>query len=178
MLTLPDELVKFGAVRYGDFKLSTGQSSKVYVDIKYACCYPLLLDRITEYLSHTITRVQQKDNMKFDYIGGIELGSVPIATVLSLKLYKPLIIIRKENKTYGTQGRFIGKMETGKKVLVIEDVITTGASSLKAIKALRDSGMIVEHLIAFVNRDGISPTAFDDIGVKLDWVFRLENFKL
>ena len=149
MHDLIDLLKKNEIIKYGDFTFVSGKKSKNYVDIKEATTKPLLLKTITEKASETIKR----RNIKADYVGGVALGGVPLATALSLETDLPLILVRKEDKGYGTGGRLVGSFEKGKKVVLIEDATTKATSSIPAVKALRDAGLMVEYLIVVVDRE-------------------------
>jgi orotate phosphoribosyltransferase len=102
-------LKKCGAVKFGDFTLASGKKSKYYVDIKKASTDPVTLTVIAEQAASIVL------NEKVDIIGGVALGGVPLATAVSLKSGLPLLIVRKEEKGYGTEGV---SSATSKKALV------------------------------------------------------------
>jgi orotate phosphoribosyltransferase len=83
----------------------------------------------------------------------VALGGVPLATAVSLKTEIPLLLVRKDAKAYGTRGRFVGDLEKGDKVILIEDVTTSGGSVLEAINLLRDFGASVDEVITVVDRE-------------------------
>ncbi len=92
-------------------------------------------------------------DLDFDRIACVELGGVPIAVALSLKMKKPLVIFRKEKKDYGVKGDRIGEVKRGERVVVVEDVITTGKSALSAARRVEESGAGVAAIIAVVDRE-------------------------
>lgn len=92
-------------------------------------------------------------NIQPNKIAGIVLGSIPLATALSIDTGIPYVMIRKKKKDHGTEKLIEGSLDRGDKVLVIEDVITTGESSINAIKLLRDAGAIVTNVISVVSRE-------------------------
>ncbi|AAB89504.1 orotate phosphoribosyltransferase [Archaeoglobus fulgidus] len=151
MVMLADALVKrmieVGALKFGDFVLSSGKRSRVYVDVKLASTFPDILEMISEGMAAKL-----KD-LEFDRIACVELGGVPIAVALSLKMKKPLVIFRKEKKDYGIKGDRIGEVKEGEKVVVVEDVITTGSSALSAARRVEESGASVAAIIAVVDRE-------------------------
>ncbi len=136
-------------IKYGDFILASGKKSKYYVDIKKASTDPRMLKLIAQHITHIL----KLHSIYPDYIGCVALGGVPIAVAVSLETGLPLLLIRKETKEYGTKGQIVGEIERGKSVLLVEDVTTTGNSVLKAIKILRYEGLVIQHVIAIVDRE-------------------------
>jgi orotate phosphoribosyltransferase len=144
---LVGRMIEVGALKFGDFILSSGKRSKVYVDVKLASTYPDILEMIASHIAEIAGR------MDFDRIACVELGGVPIAVAVSLKLRKPLIIFRKERKDYGLGGDRIGELKEREKVLIVEDVITTGKSALSAARRVEESGGVVKAIVAVVDRE-------------------------
>lgn len=139
-------LKEVGAVKFGEFTLSSGQRSNVYVDIKHACTYPDVLKLITELMAEKV-----KD-LEFDKIACIELGGVPLAVALSMKIGKPLVIFRKRRKDYGIKDDCIGIIEEGEGFVVVEDVTTTGRSALSVVERVEKRGGNVVAILSVVNR--------------------------
>lgn len=144
---LIEALKKCEAVKFGQFTLASGKNSKYYVDIKKAISDPVTLKKISDIASARI------DLTTTSRIGGVALGGVPLATAVSLKTEIPLLLIRKDAKAYGTGGRFVGELEEGDKVILIEDVTTSGGSVLEAVNFLRDFGATVDEVITVVDRE-------------------------
>lgn len=140
-------MVEVGALKFGDFILSSGKRSKVYVDVKLASTFPDILEMIARSMAEKLA------GMDFDRIACVELGGVPIAVALSLEMKKPLVIFRKEKKDYGVKGDRIGEVREGERVVVVEDVITTGNSAMSAARRVEESGGVVEAIIAVVDRE-------------------------
>ncbi len=139
-------LKEVGAIRFGEFVLSSGQKSNVYIDIKHACTYPDILKLIAELMSEVIRDVE------FDKIACIELGGVPIAVALSLKLEKPVVIFRKRKKEYGVKDDCVGVVNPGERFVVVEDVTTTGKSALSVVERVKSRGGRVVMILSVVNR--------------------------
>ncbi len=139
-------LREVGALKFGEFILSSGQRSNVYVDIKLACTYPDILKLITELMAEKVR------NLDFDKVACIELGGVPLAVSLSLKLNKPLVIFRKQKKDYGIRDDCIGVIEAGERFVVVEDVTTTGRSALSVVERVERRGGNVVAILSVVNR--------------------------
>lgn len=149
MRSLADALKECGAIKFGDFTLASGKKSRYYVDIKKASTNPELLKLI----ARRISEIMELHSIKPDIIGGVALGGVPIAVSVSLETGLPLLMIRKEQKDYGTKGQIVGDILPGRQVLLVEDVTTTGGSVIKAIHALRDEGLIIHRVITVVDRE-------------------------
>ncbi len=140
------ELEKIGAVKFGNFTLKSGLQSPFYFDLRDMISYPEILDGVAELLAERI-----KD-MDFDCLTGIPYTALPIASLVSAKLDKPLIYMRKEEKAYGTGNNVIGKFKKGDKCLVIDDLITTGASKIETAEKYEAEGVIVKDFVVVIDR--------------------------
>lgn len=159
METVIDALVRCGAVRFGKFTLASGATSDYYVDIKKASTRPDVLALLGREIGRHAKR--------YDRLAGMELGAVPLVVAAALAAEKPFVIVRKGDKMYGTGGRLVGDFMPGEKVLVVEDVTTTGNSSVEAVKVLRAAGLVVDTCVVVVDRDAGAEKAFEGHGVVL-----------
>ena len=150
-----------GAVKFGDFTLASGKKSKYYIDIKKASTDPVTLRIIAEQAAGKIRDID------LDIVGGVALGGVPIATAVSLETGLPLLLVRKDVKDYGTGGRFVGDLTDGARVVLMEDVTTSGGSVLDGISAVRDAGGVVDTVITVVDREENARERLDSVGVAL-----------
>lgn len=171
METLAETLKGCGAIKFGDFTLSSGKKSRYYVDIKKASTNPHILKQI----ARSISEILKLHSIPADYIGCVALGGVPIAVAASLENDLPLIIIRKEAKEYGTKGQIVGDFDKGMSAVMVEDVATTGGSVLKAIRTLRDEGLVVRHVIVVVDREEGAKAALEDEGIELIALVRISE---
>ncbi len=146
MVNIAKRMIEVGALKFGDFVLSSGKKSNVYVDVKLASAYPDILDAITE-------EIIKKIDVEFDKIACVELGGVPIGVSLSLKTRKPLVIFRKQKKEYGLGDDKIGPITPGDRFVLVEDVITTGKSAISAIERIEKAGGRVVKILAVVDRE-------------------------
>ena len=161
MSELTQALKDCGALQFGDFTLASGAKSSYYIDIKKASTNPRVL-----YLISQLMAIKMQDlNIRPDRIAGVVLGSVPLAAALSLATGIPYVMIRKEKKDHGTGKLIEGDLEAGDKVLVVEDVITTAGSSVKAIQTLREAGATVTDVISVIDREGGGRENLAEIGV-------------
>ncbi len=165
MSELSERLKEIGAIRFGDFILRSGKRSNYYVDLKKATCDPLTLSMMADAVAERIPE-------GVDRIAGLELGSVPIAAVVSVKSGISMIIVRKEKKGYGTGNQIEGNINDGDEILIIEDTTTTGGQIVKAIKAIREAGGIVNKAIVVVNREEGADEALKNEGVELISIVR------
>ena len=161
MSNLIRQLEDCGALQFGKFTLASGAESNYYVDIKKASTDPKVLKTIAEDMAGMIG----KDCP--DRIAGVVLGSIPLAAALSLKTGIPFVMVRKERKNHGTGKLVEGDMHSGESVLVIEDVITTAGSSVKAVKTLRLEGAKVTRVLSVIDREGGGRENLADMGVEL-----------
>lgn len=159
MSKLADILISCGAIKFGDFTLTSGKKSNYYIDIKQASTNPEVLKTIAEEM--------KKHAHGYDMIAGMELGAVPIAVALSLEINIPYVIVRKEVKSHGTKKLIEGNKVSGKKVLVVEDVTTTGNSVIKAIDILRENGAEVDKVVTVVDREEGAREKLKDKNVNL-----------
>lgn len=171
MTSLCDHLKECGAIKFGDFTLASGKKSKYYIDIKKASANP----RILKLMARQIAEKMKAYSIDADYIGCVALGGVPIAVAVSLETDLPLIIIRKEAKEYGTKGQVVGDFIKNSRVLMVEDVATTGGSVLKAIKLLREEGLIIRNVIVVVDREEGARAALAIEDVELTPIIRISD---
>ena len=154
----------------GDFTLASGKKSNYYVNMKKAITYPEILSAIADLITNQIK------NENLDKVAGPALGAVPIATAVSLKSNLPLLMIRKEEKGYGTSKLIEGDLEKGDEVVVVEDVTTSGGSLLKAIKAIEDNGGVVKKAISIVDRlEGAQETFYKE-NILFEPLIRVNEF--
>ena len=169
-------LLKEEAYKKGDFKLSSGRKSEHYVN-----CKPVTLQGdALMFICWCMFECLDDD---CDAVGGLTLGADPLVSGVPMVAAieeTPMngLIVRKEPKGHGTKAWIEGpELPTGSKVTVLEDVITTGGSAIKAAEKLRDAGYIVENVVAIINRqEGTeADDAMDDANLNLISLFKLEE---
>jgi len=138
-------LKECGAIQFGRFVLTSGAVSDYYIDIKKASTNPLILRRIAEAMAEYAEG--------YDFLAGMELGAVPLVVAASLETGIPFVIIRKEKRKHGTSKQIEGGDVKNKKVLIIEDVTTSGESVVKSLKILREIGAKVDEVLVVVDRE-------------------------
>ena len=169
------ELLKKDAYKKGEYKLSSGKASEHYVN-----CKPVILSGRGLTLASLLLLKEVNTNV----VGGLTLGADPLVSGVSLvsaldgRLVNALIV-RKEAKGHGTQAWIEGPLPPeGTRVTVLEDVITTGGSSIKAVEKLRDAGYVVDRVVAIVDRQeaGEADIAMKEAGLELRSLFSLRDF--
>jgi len=156
------------SVRRGHFILASGKTSELYVDARITSMSAEGLSLIGPAGLHAIRTA----GWEVDAVGGMTLGADPITYAISYasSLQPPLIqafTVRKETKTHGT-GRLIeGPLRKGDRVVVVEDVITTGASALRAIDAVTSAGGKIQGVLALVDREDGGRRAIEDKGYRV-----------
>lgn len=152
-------LKECGAIKYGKFILTSGATSDYYIDIKKASTNPLILKKIIKEIS--------KYSKNYDYIAGMELGAVPLIVALSLETNIPYIIIRKNKRDHGTSKQIEGDDVNNKKVLIIEDVTTSGGSVIESIRILKRNNAILDKVIVVVDRENGAKEKVRDLNLEL-----------
>ncbi len=139
------EAVKAAALLRGEFTLRSGRKSSYYLDKYLFECQPAILvelgRRFATYAGPKTTR-----------IAGAELGGVALAAACSMASGIPFVIVRNAKKGYGTQKMHEGKLEPGDRVLLVEDIATTGGQVIEAAQALTEAGATVERIVAVIDR--------------------------
>lgn len=139
------ELIKEKALLHGDFTLRSGRKSKYYLDKYLFECEPEILRelaaRFAKHVGPATTR-----------IAGAELGGVALAAATSIAAGLPFVIVRNSAKGYGTQKMFEGRLNAGDRILLCEDIATTGGQVLDAARILKEAGCTIEKIVAVIDR--------------------------
>jgi orotate phosphoribosyltransferase len=162
-------LLASGAVRFGEFTLTSGQKSDVYVDIKHAWTDPRHLAMIANALAEHVEAT--------DRLAGIELGAVPLVVATALRTGRPYAIVRKATKTHGMGKRVEGDLPPDQPVLVIDDVATTGGSVVQTVEVLRAAGARVDRAVLVVDREAGARALLADRGVRLSALVTLRELR-
>lgn len=164
---------KIYAISYlrGEFKLRSGTTSHEYFDKYRFESRPEILREIAKQMAPSIPAGTE-------ILAGLELGGVPVATALSLETGLPVVFVRKKAKDYGTCQFAEGLEVKGKKVCIIEDVITTGGQVVLSTEDLRSLGAQVTDVLCVIHR-GAAPTEpkLDEIKLKMTPLFRMDELK-
>lgn len=170
---LKDILVEQSLLR-GDFTLASGQKSSFYLDVRRTSMHPegaylcaqLLLDELAD--------------LDIAAVGGPVLGAAPLVGAIAAESYRrgrplPTFLVRKEPKGHGTAKLIEGHFPVGKPVALVEDVVTTGSSVLRALAVARGEGATVSRLLCVVDREQGGTEAFAEQGVDFRALFRVSE---
>ena len=144
----------------GEFTLRSGQRATEYFDKYLFEAEPALLARV-------VAQMEQLVPEGTELLGGLELGGVPIATMLSARTGLPALFVRKKAKDYGTCKLAEGSDVAGRRVTLVEDVITTGGAVRDATRALRDAGAVVEVVVCAIDRSPAGQNPLADVGLEV-----------
>lgn len=154
------------AHREGDFVLRSGRMTTEYFDKYRFESDPRLLRRVAE----AVATLVPGDT---DALAGLELGGIPIATALGLVTQLPIRFVRKAPKSYGTCQLVEGGEIAGMRLLVVEDVVTTGGQVVLAVESLRELGARVEHAVCVIDREAGGLEALRLAGIDLSALYRI-----
>jgi len=163
-------LVKTGALKFGLFTLSGGKLSPYYLDLRILPSFPDAFQKSVELLVENAKKI-----VGVDKIAGIPTGGLPWASVLAFSLSKPLVYTRKDVKTHGRERKVEGVLSPGDRVLLIDDVITTGKNTTTALQSLRGEGGVVEHALVLLDREEGGKSHLEVSGVELHSVVRISE---
>jgi orotate phosphoribosyltransferase len=167
--TLGQEIVK-RATLHGDFLLRSGVRSSVYFDKYLFEADPVLLKAITEAMVALVPA-------GVDALAGLEMGGIPIATLLAQHTGKPCLFVRKQAKEYGTCKLAEGGEVHGRHLLIIEDVVTSGGAILDGVAALRKLGATITHVLCVIDRESGGAENLAKVGLELRPLFKKSELR-
>ena len=165
------ERIKSLAVLTGDFTLRSGKKSKYYVDKYRFETQPDVLKALGGLFAEHVTD-------EVDLIAGPELGAVCLAAATSMASGKPFVMVRKAAKEYGTTKRIEGVLKPGDRVLVVEDVLTTGGAVLEAVASLTAAGARIVKIVGVIDRMEGARENIEAAGFKMDALVTTQNLGL
>ncbi len=163
------ECYQLGIIKFGRFTLKSGIESPFYVDLRPLASDPKILKHLANYLLDMLPL----DN--FDLICGVPYAAMPMATAMSLESYIPLIIKRKEAKAYGTKKIIEGIFTKGQNCLLVEDVITSGASLLETIPEIENEGISVSDIVVVLDRQQGGKELLESKGLRVHTLFTISE---
>ncbi len=158
-------LVELGAFSIGDFVLSSGARSPYYLDMRRVMSDPWTFRWAIDQYSQLL------NDLDYDVIAGVECGSVPFSSALGYALMRPALYVRKRPKEHGTRSLVEGRAFPGQRVVIIDDVLTTGKSVADAAAALRNAGLDARAAIVFVDREQCGRENLKRVGIEVRSVY-------
>uniref|UniRef100_A0A0C1R131 Orotate phosphoribosyltransferase n=1 Tax=Tolypothrix bouteillei VB521301 TaxID=1479485 RepID=A0A0C1R131_9CYAN len=153
----------------GSFTLRSGKIANEYFDKYQFCCDPILLDSIVRQMVELIPNGTQ-------VLAGLELGGIPIAVLLSHYSGIPAAFVRKETKKYGTARLSEGTQLSDRKVLIVEDVVTSGGQIVISARQLRELGAQIDSALCVIDRQEGAVDALGSVGIKLLPLLKRDDF--
>jgi orotate phosphoribosyltransferase len=145
------ELFKSRAVRFGDFTLASGQKSSFYINSKDVLFHSEACWLLGELIYQTT------QDLDLQAVGGLEVGAIPMAAATVVRYHdhgRELegFFVRKQAKDHGSKSQIEGRLRPGDRVAILDDVLTTGESALRAVKAVEEAGGVVSRVVCIVDR--------------------------
>lgn len=171
------ELIRSESLRRGDFTLASGKKASYYLDCRNVTLHPQGANLIAAGMLDTILAAGELP----DAVGGMAIGADPItASIVTVAGQQGLplkgFMVRKEAKGHGTGKQVEGPVVAGQRVVIVEDVITSGGSALKAVDAAREFGLVVERVVAIIDRLAGGAEAFKAKGLELVTLTTIRDF--
>jgi uridine monophosphate synthetase len=164
---LADGLLDAGCVKFGKFTLKSGLESPIYIDLRQLVSFPALLGEVAAAYASVLR------GLSFDRLAALPYAALPIGAAISLLTGWPMVYPRKEVKTYGTRAEIEGLFVAGERVVVVDDLITTGGSKFEAIEKLTAAGLKVSDVVVLIDRQSGAAESLAQAGYRLHAVFTL-----
>ncbi len=166
---LAEDLLTAGCVRFGEFRLRSGITSPIYLDLRRLVSHPEILRRVAR------AYVGKLRDLRFDRLAGIPYAGLPIATAIALEIERPLLYPRREAKEYGTRAAIEGDFAPSEIIAVIDDLATTGGTKIETIQRLEAAGLVVRDIVVLIDREQGAQEALDRAGYHLHAVVTLRR---
>jgi len=166
-------LKRTGAIEFGTFKLPNGRITPYYIDLRVITSFPDAFAKVVDIFVDSIRSEIGVEN--FDRIAGIPTAGLPLSSVSAYLLKKPFIYIRQKQRLRGRERRVEGIIVPGDRVLLVDDLVTTGLTLKKSALAVRAEGGLVSDAIVLLDREEGGRERLEKIGVKLHSVLKISN---
>lgn len=158
-------LDRIKALEFGAFRLASGKMSPYYINLRIVPSFPDVFQRICDFHTKFIKSEVGVDS--FERIAGIPIAGMPFASVIALTLKKPLLYVRRGARLHGRERRIEGVIAPGNRVLLVDDLVTTGLALEKAAKAITAEGGVVTDSVVLIDRQEGGRKRLEKGGIKL-----------
>ncbi|MFN7094626.1 MAG: orotate phosphoribosyltransferase [Burkholderiales bacterium] len=156
-------------IKSGQFTLKSGKQSYIYADIRTAISYPAIFKQICDQF------YQMLQNLNYDFICGVPYSALTFASGIAYAHNIPMLLKRKEAKEYGTKKILEGNYKPGQTCILLEDVITTGASLLETIQVLAEHGLVITDICTLIDREQGGRKHLEEIGYQVHSIMSLRQ---
>jgi orotate phosphoribosyltransferase len=164
-------LKKTNALEFGTYKLSSGRITPYYVDLRVIPSFPDAFQIVSDILTNAVK--QDLDISSFDRVAGIPIAGTPFAALLAFRLKKPFIYTRQNLRLRGRERRVEGVLISGDRVLLVDDLVTTGQSLARAASAIRTEGGVVSDAFVLLDREEGGKERLAKTGINLHCVLKM-----
>jgi orotate phosphoribosyltransferase len=166
-------LHKIDAFKFGLFKLTSGKVSPYYIDLRIVPSFPDAFRQICDFYGEAITK--QIGLKNFDRIAGVPIAGIPFASQIAYNLKKPFLYVRKGVRLHGRQRRVEGILISGNRVLLVDDLVTTGLTLRRAAEAVTTEGGIVKEAVALLDREEGGKEKLAKSGIQLHALLKISE---
>ncbi len=166
-------LTNIDAVKFGLFKLTNGKVSPYYIDLRIVPSFPDAFRDICDFYVETITK--QVGVKNFDRISGVPIAGIPFASQVAYNVRKPFLYVRKGARLHGRERRVEGILVSGDRVLLLDDLLTTGLTLKAAADAVRAEGGVVTEAVVFLDREEGGKEMLEQNGIKLHAMLKITD---
>jgi orotate phosphoribosyltransferase len=161
------------ALKFGVFKLTSGKVSPYYVDLRVVPSFPDAFRQICDFYGEYI--INQIGLENFDRVAGVPLAGIPFASQIAYNLRKPFLYVRKGIRRHGRQRRVEGILVSGDRVLLVDDLVTTGLNLKKAAEAIKAEGGVVKEAVAFLDREEGGKEKLEKSGINIHTLLQMSE---
>lgn len=166
-------LLRLDAIKFGVFKLSSGKASPYYIDLRVIPSFPDAFREICDFYAAYINKLVGLKS--FDRIAGVPVTGIIFASQIAYNLKKPFLFVRKGVRLHGRARRVEGVLASGDRVLLIDDLITTGLSLKKTAAAVKAEGGVVTDAVVFLDREEGGKQQLEKSGIRLHSLLKISE---